>query len=242
MNIPVIKGIIGRRILVNYRADPDVVQSHLPPPFRPKLQAGQAIVGVCMIRLEKIRPAFLSVPFGLASENAAHRMAVLWEDKAGDTQEGVFVPRRDTGSSLNHIVGGRLFPGQHHLASFDVRSNESDVDFHMRSQDREVELRVIGKVVPEFPMDSCFASLSEASAFFEGGRLGYSVRRNSARLDGMLLKTKTWHVEALSVSEIYSSYYSNERLFPKGSLIFDHALFMRNLEHEWHSVKEPTQV
>jgi uncharacterized protein YqjF (DUF2071 family) len=65
MRIPVIQGMIKRRILVNYRADPTVVQRLLPRPFRPKLHAGHAIVGVCLIRLEQIRPAGIPVAFGV---------------------------------------------------------------------------------------------------------------------------------------------------------------------------------
>ena len=152
MDIPVLKGTIGRRILVNFRADPDVVQSKLPPPFRPKLHKGEALVGVCLIRLENIRPASCSLPIGFSSESAAHRIAVLWDDKDGKTQEGVFIPRRDTGSLLNHITGGRLFPGQHHLASFHVCSTGTDIDFHMHSRDSKVEVRVKGKSTQNCPL------------------------------------------------------------------------------------------
>lgn len=242
MDIPVLKGTIGRRILVNFHADPDVVQSKLPAPFRPKLHNDRAIVGICLIRLENIRPASCSLPIGFSSENAAHRIAVLWDDKDGKAQEGVFIPRRDTGSPLNHITGGRLFPGQHHLAFFRVCATDTDIDFSMQSRDGKVEVRVIGKIAVELPPSSCFTSLAEASSFFEGGCLGYSVRCDSSRLDGLLLKTKTWHVETLNVSEAFSSYYSDEEQFPKGSITFDHALLMRNIEHEWHAAKEPSSA
>jgi hypothetical protein len=242
MDMPVLKGTIGRRILVNFRADPNVVQSQLPHPFRPKLHEGEAIVGICLIRLENIRPASCSLPIGFSSENAAHRIAVLWYDKDGKTQEGVFIPRRDTGSPLNHITGGRLFPGQHHLASFRVHATETDIDIHMNSRDGEVKVQVSGRINTELPSSSCFGSLPEASSFFEGGCLGYSVRCDSNRLDGLLLKTKTWQVETLDVSDVYSSYYSDEKQFPKGSVTFDHALLMRNIEHEWHAAKEPTSI
>ena len=40
MQIPVIRGIIDRRILVNYRVDPEVLEKFLPRPFRPKLIDG----------------------------------------------------------------------------------------------------------------------------------------------------------------------------------------------------------
>ncbi len=238
INVPTLAGIIRRRILINYRADPAVLAARLPPPFRPKLHGGQAIAGICLIRLEQIRPAFLGLPVGLSSENAAHRMAVEWDDPEGRTQEGVFVPRRDTDSAFNSLAGGRLFPGQHRRASFAVCSTETDVDLCMHSQDGAVTVTVRGQVSADFPPDSCFGSLADASAFFQAGRLGYSARAGSSRLDGMRLSTKTWQVEALAVSALYSSFYADEQLFPPGSLVFDHALLMRNIEHEWQAAEE----
>jgi hypothetical protein len=46
MRLPVVRGVIDRRILVNYRVDPDVVARTLPPPFRPKLHRGYGLVGI----------------------------------------------------------------------------------------------------------------------------------------------------------------------------------------------------
>jgi hypothetical protein len=34
-------------------------------------------------------------PFGINSENAAHRIAVTWEDEGG-VHDAVYIPRRDT--------------------------------------------------------------------------------------------------------------------------------------------------
>ena len=109
MKLPAVEGLIRRRVLVNYRVDPQVVARLLPEGFRPKLHAGHAIAGICLIRLEEVRPRFLPAWTGIASENAAHRIAVLW-DEDGETREGVFIPRRDTGSLPNYLAGGRLFP------------------------------------------------------------------------------------------------------------------------------------
>jgi uncharacterized protein YqjF (DUF2071 family) len=47
MMIPVIQGVIDRRLLLNYRVDADVVATLLPAPFRPKIHTGYAIVGIC---------------------------------------------------------------------------------------------------------------------------------------------------------------------------------------------------
>jgi hypothetical protein len=46
MRLPVVRGVIDRRILVNYRVDPDVVARTLLPPFRPKLHRGYGFVGI----------------------------------------------------------------------------------------------------------------------------------------------------------------------------------------------------
>jgi len=236
--IPAIKGIIKRRLLVNYRADPSVIQGILPKPFRPKVQKGHAIAGICLIRLEQIRPVGLPGIFGLASENAAHRIAVEWEDADGLTREGVFIPRRDTNSTLNHLAGGRLFPGEHSPASFAVVEIGSQVELSMRSLDGEVSVNVIGKDSDEWPANSCFSSLAEASTFFERGSLGYSVTRERNRFDGLLLQTLQWRVRALAVTRVFSSFFADSSRFPKGSVEFDHALVMRDILHQWHSAED----
>ncbi len=236
MNLPTIQGVIARRILANFRADSEIVAAQLPSPFRPKLHGGHAIVGVCLIRLEAMRPMLSPLPCGIASENAAHRIAVEW-DENGQTREGVFIPRRDTNSRLNAWSGGRLFPGEQHLAKFEVRESATEFEVQMRSCDGEVALRVAGVITEMLPPNSIFASLDEASAFFERGCLGYSARCDSEILDGMQLETQNWRVQALKVSQIHSSVFDDTGKFPPGSIAFDHALLMRDIPHQWHAAK-----
>ena len=235
MKIPKLKGIIKRRILANYRADASVVQRILPTGFRPKLHKGKAIAGICLIRLEHIRPRFAPGILGLSSENAAHRIAVLWENERGETLEGVYVPRRDTDSLINAAVGGRLFPGEHHRANFEVAATEDRIDFAMTSEDRTARVRLGGTSTDKLPADSVFASLAEASDFFEKGALGYSATKKGKVLDGIVLEIRDWKVSALALNTIESSFYDDETIFPRGSIAFDHALLMKNIAHEWHS-------
>ena len=95
MKLPTLQGIIHRRILTNFRVDPEIMQRQLPTRFRPKLHKGYAVAGICLIRLEHIRPKLVPKFAGLNSENAAHRVAVLW-DEQGITHEG---PRKRYGDS-----------------------------------------------------------------------------------------------------------------------------------------------
>jgi Uncharacterized conserved protein (COG2071) len=237
MRLPVIQGVIRRRILVNFRVDPAVILTQLPSRFRPKTHDGQAIAGICLIRLESLRPRFVPQSLGFSSENAAHRIAVRWEE-SGAEKEGVFIPRRDTASVINQIAGGRLFAGEQHGARFSVREGSDDIDLTMQSDDGEVSLRIRGRLGENLPASSHFSSLAEASAFFEPGSVGYSVTRDPGRLDGLELRTHGWSVVPLEVEEVYSSYFSDETRFPRGSVEFDCALLMRNLGHEWHAAED----
>ncbi len=234
MRLPVIEGIIRRRILLNYRVDPRVMQPLLPQPFRPKLHAGFAIVGVCLIRLEKIRPLGWPSLMGIASENAAHRVAVEW-DAGAETREGVFIPRRDTNSLLNHYAGGRIFPGEHHFADFTVRDRNGHIGFRMISHDRLVKTELRASEATVLPQGSVFASPAEASAFFEPGCVGWSACKDPQHLDGLRLKTYEWAVRPLAVEIVRSSFFADPTMFPAGSVEFDHALLMRDIRHEWHS-------
>ena len=54
MKIPTIHGYTDRRILINFTADPKVVEKIIPFPFRSMLYNDKAIVGICLIRLKGI--------------------------------------------------------------------------------------------------------------------------------------------------------------------------------------------
>ena len=79
MRIPTVTGIIRRRLLINFRVEPEVIERLLPSPLEPKLHEGFAIAGLCLIRLEQVRPKGLPAIVGLASESAAHRIAVTMD-------------------------------------------------------------------------------------------------------------------------------------------------------------------
>ena len=237
MRLPTIQGTIRRRILANFRVDAEVMQAQLPRRFRPKLHNGFAVAGICLIRLEQIRPKLMPELIGFDSENAAHRVAVLW-DEDGQSNEGVFIMRRDTNSKLNALLGGRVFPGEHHESIFEVRENGDRIDIKMRSSDEAFRVAIEGRISDHLPPSSIFSSLGQSSSFFEGGAVGYSVTSDEDRLDGLRLKTKEWHVESFAVDCLASSYFSDETRFPRQSVEFDHALIMRNTAHEWQTVDD----
>lgn len=233
MRIPVIRGTIDRRILVNYRIAADALRRFLPAPFRPQLVNGIGIGGICLIRLNEVRPKMLPRFLGTSSENAAHRIAVEW-DHAGELRTGVYIPRRDTSSRLNTLLGGRVFPGVHHHAKFTIDDRGSQYSIQMRSDDGEAQVAVAGRCCERFPANSVFESLEEASDFFECGSVGYSATTSGDKYDGLELRSFQWNVEPLAVERVESSLFDEGGAFPTGAAEFDSALLMRRIEHEWH--------
>ena len=240
MKLTALQGVVRRRVLLNFRVDPEVIQRQLPEPFRAKLVGGWAIAGICLIRLEQLRPSGLPQALGLSSENAAHRVAVTWADPNGQEREGVYVLRRDTSSPLNALVGGRFFPGEHDRARFSVQEDAHTLELVMRTLDGLADVRLKAHPSQDLPSSSAFGSLAGASRFFEAGAIGYSPSCGGTRLDGLELYTRAWHIEPLAVELVEASYYRAESRFPAGSLAFDSALVMRDIPHEWRPVSGPT--
>ncbi|MEO5641964.1 MAG: DUF2071 domain-containing protein [Bacteroidia bacterium] len=229
MKIPRIEGTIDRRILINFTVDKDVLAKFLPKPFRPILIGDKGLAGICLIRLKYIRPFGFPEIIGIGSENAAHRIAVEWTDNS-KVKQGVYIPRRDTNSLLNHWTGGRLFPGIHHLAKFDVDENVDEYKITIVSADENF-ISISAKQSGSFEHNSIFKNLETASEFYKNGSIGFSP--NKSGYDGMELKTIQWHVDPLAVENVKSGFFEDESVFPKGSVTFDNALLMRGIKHEW---------
>ncbi|MCC7063371.1 MAG: DUF2071 domain-containing protein [Planctomycetes bacterium] len=235
MRIPLVKGVIERRVLVNYRVDPEVLQRHVPAPFTVQQVNGHGIAGVCLIRLAQVRPRLWPRALGLRSENAAHRVAVTWPTADGGQREGVYVNRRDTSSVLNAWLGGRFFPGRHHRASFDVAETPDSIAIALRSADGHTHISVRGRIVEHLPSNSLFPDVETASSFFERGAVGYSPSLRKDEYDCLELRSLSWRVQPIAIDHVESSWLEDQSLFPKGSVEFDSALWMRNIEHEWHA-------
>jgi Uncharacterized conserved protein (COG2071) len=236
MRPPTMSSVIERRLLVNYRVDPAVAASLLPAQLRPQLVNGWAVAGICLIRLGRLRPSWVPGWAGMRTENAAHRVAVEW-DAMGGRQSGVYIPRRDSNSVVTVLAGGRLFPGEHHRASFDVHEGARNLHVAFASTDGTAHASVDIRVVQQLQGSALFADLGEASDFFRGGSAGFSATRNSGRLDGLELRADRWAVEPAEVISVRSSFFDDARLFPPGSAAIDCVLLMREIPVTWNVIQ-----
>ncbi|MGW2435945.1 DUF2071 domain-containing protein [Streptomyces goshikiensis] len=237
MRAPRLASVIERRLLVNYRVDPDTVARLLPDGLRPQLVRGHAVAGICLLRLGSVRPAWAPAAAGLRSENAAHRISVE-RDGADGVESGVYIPRRDTASLVNRWAGGRVFPGEHGRADFTVRETEDTVRVAFATRDGSTEVDVTAEVTDSLEGSLLFSGLEEASAFFRDGSEGWSATRSGRSLDGMRLETDAWRVEPARITSARSSFFDDPERFPPGTAELDSVLVMRDVPVRWQPLPE----
>lgn len=228
--LPVIKGLIALRVMINYTVDPEVAQRLLPSPFRPKLVKGRAIAGVCLIRMKEMRVKGMPKMLGLSSKNIAYRIAVEWEED-GVKREGVYVPRRDNSSFINNITNGRIFPGRNQDAYFHFEEVGDRYLVDIISTDN-TSLSIDARIINGLPEGSVFDSVEQASLFFRGGSVGYS--RTGDKMVGLEFRPDNWEPKFIAPKTLRSSFFEDTDMFPKGTIKFDNALVLHDIEHEWH--------
>jgi len=233
--LPILEGVIARRLLVNFRVSPEVAQGLLPEPLEAQTQNGFAVAGICLIRLEQLRPKGLPAALGLSSENMAHRIAVRYPQGEG-RHEGVFIWRRETDQCLVSLLGGRLFPGVHHPAAFTVADTGDCIRMHITTEQGASDVTLTAEPADEWTPTPLFATLEDASAFFEKGDCGFSCGLHDKALEGMQLKTQYWNAHPLKIQSLNTAFFENAARFPPNSLAFDSALLMRGIPHEWHEL------
>lgn len=221
--VPSVKAHLRRRLLVSYRLDPEIARTLVPSPLRPQLIGGQALGGFCVLGLDGIRPRWLSTRVGLRSENAAHRIAVEW-DEHGSVRTGVFILERHSSAWHPVLFGGRLFPGVHRRARFttDEQGDRYAMGMDARGEHLDVDVEVGGSWASSF-----FGSVAEASAFYRSGRIGWSLGHDGRMLEAVALAAEEWTVEAAQMRSVHSSFFD---ALPSGSAVFDHVVVMRDLD------------
>jgi len=244
--LPGIDCHVARRVMVNYWLDAAVARRLVPAPLTPQIVNGYAVAGICLIRLEHVRPRGIPAAFGMASENAAHRIAV-WYPRENGRQPGVFIWRRETDSPLIRQLGGRLFPGKHNLAEFHVTESADGLDYHIRTEDRRADLRLRVRYSEEWGASALFRRFDDACDFFRAADGGFWCSLEEGSLDGgsfevMPACSQRWEMSPLRVESADARFFRNPVHFPMGSVALDSAVLMRGIASQWVEVRDTPEL
>jgi hypothetical protein len=223
--VTIIRGVrarLRRRLLLSYRLDADVARELLPDGLRPLLVNGHAVAGVCVLGLENIRPRWVRGRWGLRSENAAHRIAVEWDDE-GESQRGVYIFERHSSSWIPVLFGGRIFPGVHRKARFAIDESAGRYALTMDAAGESLAADV--EIGGEW-QSGLFQTLEDASEFYRSGRIGWSRRHDGLSLEPVTLTSTQWAVEGARLRSLRSSFFD---ALPEGAAVFDSVVVMRDL-------------
>ena len=229
---PVLEATIERRLLIAYRLDPDAVVHLVPGPFSLQLVNGYAVGVISLDRVTALRPRGFPAVMGYTCENAAHRIAVEW-DQDGRTATGAFVLARHTDSQLGAAFGDRFFPGARERAEFEVVDAPSALSVAFTSRDDRTTVEAAVVVTKDDEGGELFGSKEDAWRFFRRGGVSYSLRRRGGVLDGIDMRAQAATATAASIAHVSSS------RFPAALGVPDSALIMRDLQAEWRAAFPP---
>ncbi|MGI8846875.1 MAG: DUF2071 domain-containing protein [Candidatus Dormibacteria bacterium] len=234
MNVRDIDALIERRLLVNYRVDPEVAANLLPAPFTPRLIGGYAMAGICLIHLRQGRLAGMPSVFGIETQGAAHRIAVNWARGDGPASVGVYIPRRDSDSRL--ITAATRGHWRHTRATFAITEDSDAFDIAMDSSDGGGSVRVVGRPADALE-GSALGTLQDAYGFFRDGGPGFSPTAGG-NFAGVELIADSWQLTPAVLDDAQSSWFNDRVRFPSGSAEIDSALLMRRTASRWRAVPD----
>ena len=239
--LPTLEGMIARRVLLNYWMDPEVARRLVPAPLEVVTRNGLAVAGICLIRLERLRPKGLPAAVGISSENMAHRIAIRYPAEGG-MRDGVFIWRRDTDSLLATRLGGLVFPGAHRDAEFRVEEDDDGFGVEVLTEDGAADVNFRARFGAEWKWTLLFPRFADVCGFFERGDCGFSCALRGDALEGMQLRTLRWEMSPLGIADLRSAFYDNAKQFPCGSVGFDCGVVMRGIPHEWHELADVPEL
>jgi hypothetical protein len=196
-------------LLVNAMVDPDEASPRLPAGVRPHVTERGTVVGCCLLEIEAIRPAGVPAVVGQRLRAVAHRISVEWEDGAGGTEVGVYVPVRHTDSRLAVALGGRWIPGVHERARVQVSS--SGLDLRWASEPLEEANLAMRVEVADRAESAAAAACDLVGATCLGASVGVSPDRRghleAARMEPSHRDARAVTVDVLE-SDFIDSFFS----------------------------------
>lgn len=229
MNGPQVVGLIERRVLVDHLVDPALARSLVPDGFELNLVHGQAVVGLCLIRLTHLRPAPLPASIGVTIEAVAHRISVLGPLDGGRAP-GVYVPRRDTSSFAAVVLGGRVFPGVHGPATIRSQGGDRRAEVQASCGDgAAIDVAVVGR-----PTEGSLGGRHQAMFDLHRSELvAWSPRRRGSGLDLAVMTCHRFDATPVEVLRAESSWLSACPGFGPDVLGSPSALIMEHIPVTW---------
>lgn len=242
MPFSIARGVIDRKVIVQYRVDPDVLALQLPEPYRPRLIRGVGVAGVCVFRVRGFHHRLLPTILQNVSENIVYRVGVEWtEDQK--LCAGVYTLRQETSSLLKSTLERRTSWGTR-LFHAHIRVDDHEGTYRIAACSRDAQFRLLiqAQLQREFTAHSVFRSAEDAAEFLER-QFEASVNPDDSRPTVLGTRHATgldeynvgWHVEPLAIQQLVTEFFDDTARFPAGAIQFDCAVVASSVQPAWSS-------
>ncbi|MBO8162201.1 MAG: DUF2071 domain-containing protein [Brevibacillus sp.] len=195
-------GTLERCLLFMYRCPAANVRPHVPDCFQLVTRDGEAIIGVVVSQLSKMRPWPAPRWLGITYRHIAYRVYVRFAPQGHEPIEGLYFLRSDADSRLMTAAGNMLSTFRFHYAH--IHWQESPGRIHLAATDThrgEAEMcAVLDTASPaRLGEHSCFSSVSEAMEVlrYEPFGLAYDRRRHAVNVVKVIRDERRWHEHPL---------------------------------------------
>jgi hypothetical protein len=219
---PSVYGRLIDRYLFNFRVNPEVLESHLPPIewLKPRIINGSGVVSFCLLRLEGVTLWPLPTQMGFDTVSCAYRCAVV--DSSGASPEpSVYVLGRNTNLPIASRFGSMLFSGAMKMIRTSIEGNGQHTDISASFLDGQKLFTARVRPAKAGRLDSkLFGSLDSFVDFIKGGASSYTPGTREGRYSRVDLTEDSNHYEAIDAAVDYNRL---DAMWPDADLVFDSA-------------------
>ena len=238
-----LRGVVRRRVLVNYPVPPERLGPWLPPQAEPALHAGRAWVSACAVRLERMAPTAWPAPLGLRMHYLVHRTIAWLPFPDGTRRCAVLILEANLDHPATFLARGstrvpfrrrciRVDEGEGHWAA-SMRSSLRIQDMHRdgggAGEDGLLyEACVEAPGGPATPAGSLFPDAASADRFLLGVAYGCAWDPRRRRMRYLAETHDPWTIEAAPARTARNRFLED---LCGGPVEADHALLMRDVPH-----------
>lgn len=214
-------GRLVDRYLFNFRADPNVLENHLPPVkwLKPRIINGSGVVSFCLLRLKGVTFWPLPSLLGFDTTSCAYRCAVI--DSSGASPEpSVYVLGRNTDLRIVNSLGPVLFSGPMQMIRTSFAQTPSSVDIHASYLDGQNLFSAKVRPSKAKVESQLFGSLDDFVSFIKGGASSYTPSTHANHYSRVDLSEDSNYYEPVDATVDYNWL---DTAWPDAGLVFDSA-------------------
>lgn len=233
-------------LCLNYRVDPDLLQTQLSPVFEPVIIDGYGIVSVTLSSIVSMRPQGLPELLGQNFCNISCRAVVQFRNKANEQKIGYEFIQSATNSDIFTRIGNTITEyrfhdfatgpihfirhGRHLLVGVDVPSRQLDL----------VALIDTKSGTHQPPSSSIFSSRAQLDRLVIDHTDAFGYEKDNPFVYILRINRDRWHYTFIEPIGLYAQFFQEGTPFGPDNAELDSVLYCQNIRYAWEPLIKET--